>query len=70
MASVSNDSTLNGGNNQHGLQKRQPVFKAKVDKDLVLGYPTTDAKTISLVNVSDAIDATFTSVVLNVTKEV
>ena len=30
----------------------------------------TDAKTISLVNVSDDIDATFTSVVLNVTKEV
>ena len=35
MASVSNDSTLNGGKNQQGLQKRQPVFKAKVDKDLV-----------------------------------
>ena len=45
-------------------------YYIKVDKDLVLGYPTTDAKTISLVNVSDAIDATFTSVVLNVTKEV
>jgi hypothetical protein len=36
----------------------------------VLGYPTTTAKNISLVNVSDAIDATFTSVVLNVSKEV
>ena len=45
-------------------------YYIKVDKDCVLGYPTTDAKTISLVNVSDAIDATFTSVVLNVTKEV
>lgn len=45
-------------------------YYVKVDKDFVLGYPTTDAKTISLVNVSDAIDATFTSVVLNVTKEV
>ena len=45
-------------------------YYVKVDKDFVLGYPTTDAKTISLVNVSDSIDATFTSVVLNVTKEV
>ena len=45
-------------------------YYVKVDKDCVLGYPTTDAKTISLVNTSDAIDATFTSVVLNVTKEV
>ena len=45
-------------------------YLVKVDKDCVLGIPTTDAKTISLVNTSDAIDATFTSVVLNVTKEV
>lgn len=45
-------------------------YYVKVDKDCVLGYPTTDAKTISLVNVSDDIDATFTSVVLNITKEV
>ena len=45
-------------------------YLIKVDKDIVLGYPTTDAKTISLVNVSDDIDATFTSVVLNVVKEV
>ena len=45
-------------------------YYIKVDKDCVLGYPTTDAKTISLVNVSEDIDATFTSVVLNVTKEV
>lgn len=45
-------------------------YYVKVDKDCVLGYQTTDAKTISLVNTSDAIDATFTSVVLNVTKEV
>ena len=42
----------------------------KVDRDCVLGVPTTDAKTISFVNTSDAIDATFTSVVVNVVKEV
>lgn len=45
-------------------------YYVKVDKDCVLGYQTTGAKTISLVNTSDAIDATFTSVVFNVTKEV
>lgn len=45
-------------------------YYVKVDKDCVLGFNTTDAKTISLVNTSDAIDTTFTSVVLNVTKEV
>lgn len=45
-------------------------YYVKVDKDCVLGFNTTDAKTISLVNTSDAIDATFTSVVINVTKEV
>lgn len=45
-------------------------YYIKVDKDCILGYPTTEAKTISLVNVSDDIDATFTSVILNVTKEV
>lgn len=45
-------------------------YYIKVDKDVVLGVPTTDAKTISLVNVSDGIDATFTSVVLNVEKVV
>ena len=45
-------------------------YLIKVDKDIILGYPTTDAKTISLVNVSEDIDATFTSVVLNVVKEV
>lgn len=45
-------------------------YYVKVDRDSVLGYATTGAKTITLVNVSDAIDATFTSVVLNVTKEV
>lgn len=45
-------------------------YYIKVDKDCVLGFNTTDAKTISLVNVSDAIDATFTSVILNITKEV
>lgn len=45
-------------------------YYIKVDKDCVLGYPTTEAKTISLVNVSEDIDATFTSVVLNISKEV
>jgi hypothetical protein len=45
-------------------------YYIKVDKDCVLGVTSTDAKTISLVNVSEDIDATFTSVVLNVTKEV
>ena len=45
-------------------------YYIKVDKDCVLGYPTTEAKTISIINVSDDIDATFTSVVLNVEKVV
>lgn len=45
-------------------------YYIKVDKDCVLGYPTTEAKTISLVNVSEDIDTTFTSVVLNISKEV
>lgn len=45
-------------------------YYIKVDRDCVLGYSTTGAKTISLVNVSEDIDTTFTSVVLNVTKEV
>lgn len=45
-------------------------YLVKVDRDCVLGVSTTDAKTISLVNVSDDIDATFTSVVLNIVKEV
>ena len=42
----------------------------KVDTDCVLGYESTTAQNISLVNVSEDIDATFTSVVVNVTKEV
>ncbi len=45
-------------------------YYIKVDKDFVLGYNTTGAKTISFVNASEDIDATFTSVVVNVTKEV
>lgn len=45
-------------------------YYIKVDRDIVLGYNTTDAKTISFVNTSEDIDATFTSVVVNVTKEV
>ena len=42
----------------------------KVDSGCVLGIQSTDVQTISLVNVSEDIDATFTSVVLNVSKEV
>lgn len=45
-------------------------YYIKVDKDCVLGVTSTSAKTISLVNVSEDIDATFTSVVVNVSKEV
>lgn len=45
-------------------------YLIKVDRDCVLGVPSTEAKTLSLVNVSDGIDATFTSVVFNVVKEV
>ena len=45
-------------------------YLVKVDRDCILGYRTTGAKSISFVNASDAIDATFTSVVVNVTKEV
>ena len=45
-------------------------YYVKVDEDCTLGYTSTTAKTLSLVNTSEDIDATFTSVVLNVTKEV
>ena len=45
-------------------------YYVKVDRDCVLGYNTTGAKTISFVNTSEDIDATFTSVVVNATKEV
>lgn len=45
-------------------------YLIKVDKDCVLGVPTTDTKTISFVNTSEDIDATFTNVVVNVVKEV
>lgn len=45
-------------------------YYVKVDKDCILGVASTGAKTISLVNVSDDIDITLTSVVINVTKEV
>lgn len=41
-----------------------------VDCDCVLGRNSTMAKTISFVNASEDIDATFTSVIVNVTKEV
>ena len=45
-------------------------YYVKVDRDTILGYNTTGAKTISFVNTSEDIDATFTSVVVNATKEV
>ena len=45
-------------------------YYAKVDTDCVLGITSTDAQTVSFVNTSEAIDATFTSVVVNITKEV
>lgn len=41
-----------------------------VDSDCILGRNSTIASTISFVNVSEDIDATFTNVVVNVTKEV
>ena len=41
-----------------------------VDDDCILGRNSTVANTISFVNVSEDIDATFTNVVVNVTKEV
>ena len=41
-----------------------------VDKDCVLGRESTLAQTISLVNTSDTVTATFTSVVVNVEKVV
>ena len=45
-------------------------YYAKVDTDCVLGVTSTDAQTVSFVNTSDAIDATFTSVVVNIDKVV
>lgn len=41
-----------------------------VDKDCILGRESTLAQTISLVNTSDTVTATFTSVVVNVEKVV
>lgn len=41
----------------------------KVDRDCVLGYNSTDVQTLSLVN-AGAVDATFTSVVMNIEKVV
>jgi hypothetical protein len=41
-----------------------------VDKDCILGSESTVAQTISLVNTSDTVTATFTSVVVNVEKVV
>ena len=45
-------------------------YYAKVDTDCVLGVTSTDAQTVSFVNTSDTIDATFTSVVVNIDKVV
>jgi hypothetical protein len=39
-----------------------------VDKDCILGRESTIAETISLVNTSDTVTATFTSVIVNVDK--
>jgi hypothetical protein len=41
-----------------------------VDKDCILGRETTTPQTISLINTSDTVTATFTSVVVNVEKVV
>ena len=41
-----------------------------VDKDCILGSESTVAQTISLVNTSDTVTATFTSVIVNVDKVV
>ena len=45
-------------------------YYAKVDTDCVLGVTSTDAQTVSFANTSDGIDATFTSVVVNIDKVV
>lgn len=45
-------------------------YYAKVDTDCVLGVTSTDAQTVSFVNTSEALDATFTSVVVNIDKVV
>lgn len=44
-------------------------YYVKVDRDCILGVDSTVAQTISFVNVSEDIDATLTSVVVNVSKE-
>lgn len=41
-----------------------------VDKECILGSPSTNAQTISLINTSDTVTATFTSVIVNVEKVV
>lgn len=45
-------------------------YYAKVDKECVLGVESTVSTTVSFVNTSDAIDTTFTSVVVNIDKVV
>lgn len=45
-------------------------YYAKVDTNCVLGIASTESQTASFVNSSDGIDATFTSVVLNIDKVV
>ena len=45
-------------------------YYAKVDANCVLGVRTTDVQAVSFVNVSDAIDLTLTSAVVNVDKVV
>lgn len=43
-------------------------YYVKVDRDCILGVDSTVAQTVSFVNVSEDIDATFTSVIVNVDK--
>lgn len=45
-------------------------YYVKVDSGCVLGVESTDVQSVSFVNVSDAVDATFTSVIVNVEKVV
>lgn len=43
-------------------------YYVKVDRDCILGVDSTVAQTVSFVNASEDIDATFTSVIVNVDK--
>lgn len=45
-------------------------YYVKVDRDCILGVDSTVAESVSFVNTSDTIDATFTSVIVNIDKVV